>query len=110
MRQVKLQADEIEAEETAGQVGVDPTNAAANVWLIAREQNTEPVVAEAAEQLQLLNKLQDLRIKEVQLQTRRRVARELVLRSGEDWSSDPELIRLMTRDDVDDVLDAPTAE
>ena len=103
---ISMCAAAAESEEIVGLTGVEPANAAANVWLIAREQGITPVVADAAEQHRLLECLQELRIKELLRQTRRRVSQELVLRSGDDWSADVETVRLMARDDADNAVPA----
>ena len=74
------------------------------MWLIAREQGTQPVVADAVDQLRLFDRLQEARTKEVVLQARRMLANELLLRSGQAWSDDAEAARALTALDKDEAI------
>ena len=104
MEQIAERATAAEREEISGAIAVDPANAAANVWLIAREQGTQPVVADAVDQLRLFDRLQEARTKEVVLQARRMLANELLLRSGQAWSDDAEAARALTALDKDEAI------
>ena len=104
MEQIAERATAAEREEISGAIAVDPANAATNVWLIAREQGTQPVVADAVNQLRLFDRLQEARTKEVVLQARRMLANELLLRSGQAWSDDAEAARALTALDKDEAI------